>query len=925
MNDFLKWIYSEHLPHEQALRGGIKIKPAPWASKKAKLALGAGAIGAAGAGGLFGGGEDDEQKMAGGGPVEKFSHIAELGGLGMLSLPSIQKLRGKKMDEKKAAALDLAGLGLLAAPSALGLSGNALSRVRGRLKMAKGGDVDGAHDYAKRRAMWGAAGGTLAGLFTGAGVDVGSGLGKSLAKGDPKKKLALLGKALAEERSILTKPLLRRALRGGAAGAATGAGAGGLSGYLSGRRDYDERNFANGGEARKAAGKRGAAYGALSGAVHGGILGGLGAPALMALARPGEAASMRTAALRGALLGTGIGTGLGALHGYSAGQNLHHIVMGDEPQYQGKKVPLSVAERTGGFETGGPVPGQPEYDHNTVKNDKVPAMLTPQEIVLPLSVTKSQNPSEAAKHFVANIMKKKGVQHFDDGGYVKPDAASSNKQLMLDKWGPEAAEKFYPGVALPQPKPPAPQTTVDDTPIPELGQSVNELRASNPQPAGPQTIPAHKPFGMEPQTLPSHEPAFQPPAPPAQTQRVDVSNLTSGARPQEPDLMAGARQGMTEIDAAAEAQKQANLDAAKAESDRTAQAAKVYDDEQQHLNDLAATHQKTMGDLQKRTADLETWLSDPKNGIDANRLWSQSRSGAKVSASLGIILGGIGQGLLRGGPNQALEMVNRQIDRDIEAQHGNIRLKTALLGQTSIDANRAQMEYDSAKLDRLSLVRNQLASIDAKSTDPAVKARAAGLNAEIQKQQGQLHYDIGIKNMQLGVQTQATSGDGIPAAWIPVLPENQKGLLVPAPTSNPNQPPRFLLANSEGGKKAIDEFETTARPLNDTLNKIDALREKAIRMKVPIWNIAPRETLDALQSACRLNAQAYFEAGKLSPQTQELYDALVSDPSSVFDLFLNQSNRSDVLRGDIATKRQVLYRSHVPAYQGPVQTSPWQR
>lgn len=53
---------------------------------------------------------------------------------------------------------------------------------------------------------------------------------------------------------------------------------------------------------------------------------------------------------------------------------------------------------------GAVVPGSPKVPgKNTVKNDVVPAMLTPKEIVLPLSVTQAKNPGEAAKSFVEHI------------------------------------------------------------------------------------------------------------------------------------------------------------------------------------------------------------------------------------------------------------------------------------------------------------------------------------------------------------------------------------------------------------------------------------------------------------------------------------------------------------------------------------------
>lgn len=65
----------------------------------------------------------------------------------------------------------------------------------------------------------------------------------------------------------------------------------------------------------------------------------------------------------------------------------------------------------GGMAKGAVVPGDPKVPgENTIKNDVVPAMLTPKEIVLPLSVTQSKNPGEAAKAFVEKIKGKDSLK-----------------------------------------------------------------------------------------------------------------------------------------------------------------------------------------------------------------------------------------------------------------------------------------------------------------------------------------------------------------------------------------------------------------------------------------------------------------------------------------------------------------------------------
>jgi hypothetical protein len=73
---------------------------------------------------------------------------------------------------------------------------------------------------------------------------------------------------------------------------------------------------------------------------------------------------------------------------------------------QGGAVPFSTALVQGGY-----VPGQAQVQGDSQKNDLIPAMLSPGEIVLPRSVTKSANPDKAAVEFLQALRAKKS------GGY----------------------------------------------------------------------------------------------------------------------------------------------------------------------------------------------------------------------------------------------------------------------------------------------------------------------------------------------------------------------------------------------------------------------------------------------------------------------------------------------------------------------------
>ncbi len=60
------------------------------------------------------------------------------------------------------------------------------------------------------------------------------------------------------------------------------------------------------------------------------------------------------------------------------------------------------------MQTGGHVPGKAAVKGDSAKNDTVPAMLSPGEVVIPKHIMEGKNPSKDAAKFVAAVMAKKG-------------------------------------------------------------------------------------------------------------------------------------------------------------------------------------------------------------------------------------------------------------------------------------------------------------------------------------------------------------------------------------------------------------------------------------------------------------------------------------------------------------------------------------
>lgn len=87
------------------------------------------------------------------------------------------------------------------------------------------------------------------------------------------------------------------------------------------------------------------------------------------------------------------------------------------PLYLPPQQPMSMGMQAPGMmqpmmATGGPIPGQAEVRGDSEKNDVVPALLSPGEVVLPRSVTQSANPAQKAAEFIAHLQKKTPVKSY---------------------------------------------------------------------------------------------------------------------------------------------------------------------------------------------------------------------------------------------------------------------------------------------------------------------------------------------------------------------------------------------------------------------------------------------------------------------------------------------------------------------------------
>jgi hypothetical protein len=306
------------------------------------------------------------------------------------------------------------------------------------------------------------------------------------------------------------------------------------------------------------------------------------------------------------------------------------------------------------------VPGQPEFPgRNTEANDKVPALLTPKEVVLPLSVTQSDDPANAAYDFMKALDQKKAQsgspKKMADGGAAVP----------LPNYASDPIESIQ--------LPPAQQgpQSFDDLPGTKFLKSAWENRPGNGTVFNTPEQQAAQPEAQQP--MPEQAPgAAAPGAPPE----------APGIAPQQPSMadqnaMDPTAQWMKTMGAGYGAQVGGMKNLANAEAKEAEAKGQVFADQAAAAKDLQAHFQQQMSDY---NVERQNFMDDLRNERVNPRHFQESQTtGQKVATAIGLMLGGMSGGILGTGHNPALDFLNKQIDRDIASQQENIGIKKSLL------------------------------------------------------------------------------------------------------------------------------------------------------------------------------------------------------------------------------------------------------
>lgn len=383
--------------------------------------------------------------------------------------------------------------------------------------------------------------------------------------------------------------------------------------------------------------------------------------------------------------------------------------------------------------------------------------------------------------------------------------------------------------------------------------------------------------------------------PPKTTPLADVQGGGSAAGPAIP----GMPQGYDPMGALGK-YKSAVMGVAKAQGKTSDDQGKIMDDYVTDMQVRQAADKEQLDSIASENENLFKGVMDSK--VDPNRIWSDQGTGNKLGAAIALIVGGIGAGMGHTS-NQALEIMQKAIDRDVDAQKIDIGKKQNLLTYNLQKYRDMQMAQSATKLQLSTIANAQLQQAALKNNSPQAIAQAKLLQSQADMQYGLPLYQAVQQRQML-----AHSYNGVPA---------QSGmdqyLLQMDPKWSEHRVEVHGNAFRASTPKAAEELNKTIPVYNDITEKLNRLKE--------LNNMGTRLSPELAQEAQGLTHQLGMQINEFNGYKRftDVDDKIIAkqydDPLAFKTIFTNNSATNALLKS-MRSKMEGDLTQQLPGYKG---------
>jgi hypothetical protein len=333
----------------------------------------------------------------------------------------------------------------------------------------------------------------------------------------------------------------------------------------------------------------------------------------------------------------------------------------------------------------------------------------------------------------------------------------------------------------------------------------------------------------------------------------------------------------------------------------------------------AQREQERQNEVNGQMAKLNQMSDELKTAkIDPHHFWADKGTGSKIMAAVAIGLGAIGGAMTGKGDNPALEIINKAIDRDIDAQRANLSQKNAnyqtqaglysMMRQKFSDDRAASLAARTLYLQQAELNVKEIATrYQGQETAANSQAVLAGLKAAHDQSLMQLQHQL----YQQAALRQIAGGGQSSVGGLLALPKEMQEKVVPIAGGA-----RHGIAFSPEAAKEVREVSSAADNVRSIVGEMRKLKEEGPRV-LPYGQLQAKA--QELQSRLipALNEMAGLK--RLSEEDIKNLQKQVPDPGSWLgdrqDALLNGLEQS------IHDRTESYYRNNLMGYK-PVPFTP---
>lgn len=329
-------------------------------------------------------------------------------------------------------------------------------------------------------------------------------------------------------------------------------------------------------------------------------------------------------------------------------------------------------------------------------------------------------------------------------------------------------------------------------------------------------------------------------------------------------------------------------------------AKKSYDDAYNALKKSEDHYRVKRDQLDSRITALQDEISSGR--IDPNRYWNDKSTPNKILSAFAIALGGFGES----GKNGAMDVINKQIDADIDAQKANLKNKESLLSKNIELLGDMRLAEDATRAQINAGLAAQLGKFNYSMLGPKARMEQAELQAKLMMASKQMNESIArasaVKSLEGFGQSAATPEE------LSLAGDEYKKKAVRLP----GEESKYLSAITPESSTQINTQLAQNKSIDDTLKKIEEVAGSAA------YSLVTRDRVQKLMRGLEIQLAERKGASKSTERVLEMIRDMLDDPRDWKNLAaISSAHASQDLKDELANETENLMQQFIPGYKKP--------